>query len=160
MIKFDPFDITQAYAYVNGQWTKCHSRELRELQGHSEKELMIAAAELKKLNQLQNKQFNDITAKKLAQFFSCIEMEEAALTPAWRQAKKAIQAQRQKDTELKQVHAQIEGQLIKPDKDGLLTIDTPIVIAAETLTVQPTETFKPEVDDIDLDETFKPLEEW
>lgn len=158
--KFDPFDITLAYAYINGQWTKCHSRDLRELQGHSEKELMIAAAELKKLNQLQNKQFNDITGKKLAQFFSRIEMEEAALTPAWRQAKRAIQAQRQKDRELKQVHAQIEGQLIEPDKDGLLTIDTPIAIATETLIVQPTETFKPEVDDVDLDETFEPLEEW
>ncbi|MEH2204536.1 MAG: hypothetical protein V7K53_10720 [Nostoc sp.] len=87
-------------------------------------------------------------------------MEEAALTPAWRQAKKAIQVQRQKDRELKQVHAQIKGQLIEPDKDGLLTIDTPIAIATETLTVQPTETFKPEVDDVDLDETFEPLEEW
>lgn len=159
-VKFDPFDITLAYAYVNGQWTKCHSRELRELQGHSEKELMIAAAELKKLNQLQNKQFNDITGKKLAQFFSRIEMEEAALNPAWHQAKKAIQVQRQKDRELKQVHVQIEGQLIELNKDGLLTIDTPIAIATETLTVEPTETFKSEVDDVDLDETFKPLEEW
>jgi hypothetical protein len=34
---------------------------------------MIAAAELRKLNTIQNRQFSEITGKKLAQFFVSVE---------------------------------------------------------------------------------------
>jgi hypothetical protein len=34
---------------------------------------MSASAELKKLNQIQNRQFGEITGKKLAQFFASVE---------------------------------------------------------------------------------------
>ncbi len=158
-VKYEPFDISVAYAYVNGEWVKCRSNYLRELQGRSERELMIATAEMKKLNQLQNKQFNDITGKKLAKFFCRIEMEEAALTPSWREAKKAIQAQQKRDAELKLVHALIEGESIEPDTNGSVGVEAAIVEEVPTLTIPP-ELCEPEVDDDEDDDIFVPLEVW
>ncbi|MBH8578326.1 DDE-type integrase/transposase/recombinase [Nostocaceae cyanobacterium CENA369] len=158
-VKYDPFDITVAYAYFDGEWNKCHSRYLRELQGHSERELMIAATELKKLNQLQNKTFNDITGKKLAEFFTRIEMEEAALTPAWRNAKKSIQTQRQKDAELKQVHAQLEGKFIEHEQHDLLSIEATVALSTATVAEQLITTLIPKFED-DIEEIYEPLEEW
>ncbi|BAY33694.1 integrase, catalytic region [Nostoc carneum NIES-2107] len=157
-VRYDPFNITVAYAYVKDEWVECRSRDLQELQDHSERELMIAARELKKLNQLQNKQSSDITGKKLAEFFTRIQMEEVALTPPWREAKKAVQTQYLKDTELKQVHAQIQGELIEVDTNNLLSVKAAIPINADNFTVPETKSFatKNEVDE----EIFEPLEEW
>ncbi|BAT53461.1 Integrase catalytic region [Nostoc sp. NIES-3756] len=159
-VKYDPFDITQAYAYINGEWVKCHSLYLRELEGHSERELMIAAAELKKLNRIQNKQFSDITGKKLAEFFRRIEMEEAALAPPWLEAKKAVLQQRLRDSELKQVHAQIEGKIDESETITSTNVENSAFIKAEHLTKQFTESSQQELDDENLVESFEPLEEW
>jgi hypothetical protein len=155
-VKYDPFDITVAYAYVKGEWLKCRSRYLRELEGHSEKELMIATAELKKLNSLQNQQFNEITGKKLAEFFKRIEMEEEVLTPALRAAKKAVVAQRIKDGELKLVHAQIGKELIEPDSDSLASNE----IDDFESNHQTAESYVSEIDDSDKQPSYKSLEIW
>ena len=114
-VKYDPFDISVAYAYVNDEWVKCSSGYLKELQGRSERELAIAAAELRKLNQIQHRQFGEITGKKLAQFFTTIEKEEAALSLPWREAKKAVLKQHLRDVELNQVRARIEGNSLEED---------------------------------------------
>lgn len=160
-VKYDPFDITVAYAYVKGEWVKCCSRYLRELEGHSERELMIAAAELKKLNKLQNKQFTDITGKKLAEFFSRIEMEESALTPLWREAKKTVQKQHLKDTERKQVHAQIEGESLELDMNNdKLSGEIEVSVEIQNLTTSAIKVSALDVEDEDNDEAFEPLEEW
>jgi putative transposase len=147
-VKYDPFDITVAYAYVQGEWVQCQSRYMWELSGHSVRELMIAACELRKLNKLQNYQFGDVTAKKLAGFFKRIEMEESLLTPAWLQSKKAVQQQRLKDAELKQVIAFISEKPIHPEQQ-------PILPAIEAK-VRLSEVVASEV----INETFEPLEEW
>ena len=112
-VKYDPFDITVAYAYVQGEWVKCFSRYLWELSGHSVRELMIAASELRKLNKIHFQKFGEITARKLVAFFKRIEMKEALLTPPWLSAKKAIEQQRIKDAELKQVISIVEGKSIE-----------------------------------------------
>lgn len=158
-VKYDPFDITVAYAYANGEWVKCHSGYIQELHGRSQRELMTAAAELKKLNQLQNRQFNDITGKKLAQFFSRIKLEEVALTPPWREAKRTVQAQHLQDAELKQVHAQIEGKSFESIPDDDLDFDTPIAGKTEIPFVASIEPFDSEVEDNE-NSSFEPLEEW
>jgi len=119
-VKYDPFDITVAYAYVNKEWVKCSSGYLQELQGHSVREVMTATAELKKLNQIQNQQFGEITGKKLAQFFASLEKEEVALSLPRREAKKAVLAQRKRDLEVKQVHTLIDGDSVEQDTDSAL----------------------------------------
>lgn len=157
-VKYDPFDVTIAYAYVNGEWVECHSEYLQEFLGCSEHELMLAAAELKKLNQIQPKQFDSITGKKLAQFFLRIRQEEAILTPTWKQAKQVVQTQRLRDAELKQLHAHIEEEAIGSTLENLPTqFSNPIGDDVQTVTTP---------EDLDLDEEreaddeFEPLPEW
>lgn len=149
-VKYDPFDITVAYAYVNGRWIQCRCGYLQELEGRSQRELMIAAAELKKLNRLQNQQFIEITDQKLAQFFTRLKQEETALTPQERQAKQAVQTQHLRDAELVQVHAQIEGNHLEPHQEKFSSADGLIAAEAEPAQIA--------VDE--QDEIFSPLEEW
>jgi hypothetical protein len=157
-VKYDPFDITVAYAYVNKEWVKCSSGYLQELQGHSVRELMIATAELKKLNQIQNRQFGEITGKKLAQFFACVEKEEVALSPPWREAKKAVLAQRKRDLEVKPVHTLIDGDSVEQDTDSSVDhLEESRSYERECLPL-PTESIS--LDDDDDFENFQPLEEW
>jgi transposase InsO family protein len=158
-VKYDPFDITVAYAYVNKQWVKCSSGYLQELQGHSERELMIATAELKKLNEIQNRQFSEITGKKLAQFLVSVEKEEVALSPQRREAKKAVLEQRKRDLEVKQVHALIDGNSVEQDTDSSVDhLEEPKSYESESLPL-PTESILLDDEDDDF-ENFQPLEEW
>jgi putative transposase len=158
-VKYDPFDITVAYAYVNKQWVKCSSGYLQELQGHSVRELMIATAELKKLNQIQNRQFSEITGKTLAQFLVSVEKEEIALSSPRKEAKKAVLAQRWRDLELKQVHTLIDGDYVEQDTDSSVDrLEEPKSYESECLPL-PTESILLDDEDDDF-ENFQPLEEW
>ena len=155
-VKYDPFDITVAYAYLNKEWVKCSSGYIQELQGHSVRELMIATTELKKLNQIQNRQFSEITGKKLAQFFTSVEKEEVALSAPGREAKKAVLAQRRRDLEVKQVHTLIEGDSVEQDTDySLNLLEESLSNESESLPL-PTESIQLD-DDFEI---FQPLEEW
>ncbi|MBD1897731.1 DDE-type integrase/transposase/recombinase [Coleofasciculus sp. FACHB-129] len=158
-VKYDPFDITVAYAYVNKEWVKCSSGYIEELKGHSVRELMIATTELKKLNQIQNRKFSKITGKKLAQFFASVEKEEIALSPPGREAKKAVLAQRRRDLEVKQVHALIDGDSVEQSPDSSLNhLEESFSNDSENLPL-PADYLPVEDDDDDFDD-FQPLEEW
>jgi putative transposase len=124
-VRFDPFDITVAYAYVNGEWVTCRPKRLSELEilaGRSEKEMLIAAEEIRRLNKLQGKDFIDITDKKLADFFKHVEMAEAALSSAWRDSKKKIALQHWRDIERQIIHALIEKSDLEPETNHLLKL--------------------------------------
>jgi putative transposase len=77
-IRYDPFNIGIAYAYIQGQWVECISQYYSEFQGHSERELKLATTELKKRQRDNHKQ-SKISAKKLAEFISSVEAEEILL---------------------------------------------------------------------------------
>lgn len=158
-VKYDPFDITVAYAYVNSEWIECHSEYLQELQGCSEREFMVAATELRRLNQIQPKQFDTITGKKLAQFFLRIRQEEAALTPPWRQAKQTVQVQRVRDAELKQVHERIDNEALALNPERKHTAQSSSVQQAETLTETAIEFLQVD-EDREENDVFEPLPEW
>ena len=159
-VKYDPFDISVAYAYIakDKEWVKCSCGYLQELQGRSERELMIAAAELRKLNTIQNRQFIEITGKKLAQFFVSVEKEEIALTPPWREAKKAVLTQHQRDVELKQVHALIEGKLLEADADDSLCFEDSLADETERF-VESAEHFT-DLANKSTDDCYQPMEVW
>jgi len=163
-VKYDPFESSIAYAYVKGEWLECHAF-IPELKGRSVKEVMLASDELKKLNSLQNKNFADITGQKLAQFFSRIEMEEHLLTPPWKDAKKAIQTQHLRDTEVKKVLANLDGessldsiingfeQSNNEDSNLEINIVWPSVPSQSSVSKEPE-------NDMDIYGSYKPLEEW
>jgi putative transposase len=77
-VRFDPFDLGTAYAYIGGQWTQCHSDHYQVFQGRSQKELLVASRELRAQNRDRSPQYQ-ITASKLAQAFQSVNMQESML---------------------------------------------------------------------------------
>ena len=55
-VRYDPFNIGTAYAFVKNRWTECHSEHYVVLQGRSEKEIMLASKELRRRSQLYSRE--------------------------------------------------------------------------------------------------------
>lgn len=77
-VRYDPYDAGTAYAYVGNRWVSCHSEHFASFRGRSEREMMIAAAELRKRSQDHSREFQ-LTARKLADFVASVEAEESLL---------------------------------------------------------------------------------
>ena len=84
-VRYDPFDIGTAYAFVQGRWVPCISQYYLQLKGHSERELLLATAELRKRQQNHAKEIS-ITGKRLAEFLASAEAHEMILTQRLRDA--------------------------------------------------------------------------
>ena len=97
-VRYDPFNIGIAYAYVKGQWVKCISQYYADFKGHTEKELKLASSEIRKRGQNYTKT-KKVSAKKLANFMASTEAQEALLQ------------QRVRDFETKQVLQMVEGKV-------------------------------------------------
>ncbi|MBD2345544.1 TnsA endonuclease N-terminal domain-containing protein [Anabaena subtropica] len=95
-VRYDPFDIGIAYAFVRGQWVQCISQYYAEFQGRSEKELKLASSELRKRYSNHARQ-SKVSAKNLAEFLASVEAQETLLE------------QRSYDAEAKEVFRVIEG---------------------------------------------------
>lgn len=95
-VRYDPFNLGIAYAFIQGQWVECISQYYSEFQGHSEKELKLATSEIRKRTRKYHKQ-SKVSAKKLADFLSSVEAEEILLE------------QRLHDAEATEVFKVIEG---------------------------------------------------
>ena len=78
-VRYDPFDAGTAYAFVRKQWLQCHSDCYGTLKGRSEREIMLATAELRRQHQNHSAGFH-ITARRLAEFLQSVEAEETLLT--------------------------------------------------------------------------------
>src|SRR6266404_4244216 len=74
-VRYDPFNLAGAYAYISGRWVKCISVHAEAFQGRSEKELKIASTTLLKGNKA-SRQERWLSARKLAEFFMSLEGEE------------------------------------------------------------------------------------
>ena len=68
-VRYDPYDAGTAYAYVRKRWVQCISEHYGTLHGKSEREIMLATAELRRRAQQHTAQFT-VTAKKLAAFLA------------------------------------------------------------------------------------------
>jgi putative transposase len=95
-VRYDPFDLGTAYVYVQGRWVQARSEHYLQLRGHTERELQLASAELRK--QYQNHRRDAaITAKRLADFFADLSGHDAVLRQHWQ------------DAEARDVFAQMEA---------------------------------------------------
>ncbi|WP_353054829.1 Mu transposase C-terminal domain-containing protein [Bacillus thuringiensis] len=74
-VRYDPFDMGMAYAYVNKKWITCTSEYYHVLKGKTERELKLAMEEIKKRKQNHAKGYT-VTAKKIAEFINNIEEKE------------------------------------------------------------------------------------
>jgi putative transposase len=95
-VRYDPFDIGTAFAYVQGRWVQCRSEQYLQLRGHSERELQIASHELRKRHQ-NHARDAAITAKRLADFLASAQAHESVLM------------QRLHDLEARDVFARLGG---------------------------------------------------
>jgi len=77
-VRYDPFDVGTAYAFVDGQWVECHSEYYSILHGRSEREVHLVSEELRKRSENHSGHFL-ITARKIAEFLESVEVEEAIL---------------------------------------------------------------------------------
>jgi hypothetical protein len=51
-VRYDPFDVGAAYAFVERQWVRCYSEHHLIFQGRSEKAILLASHELRRRNQV------------------------------------------------------------------------------------------------------------
>jgi hypothetical protein len=84
-VRYDPFDAGVAYAFVRKQWLQCHSECFAAMKGRTEREIMLASAELHRRNRNHAGTFH-ITARRLAEFLESVEAEELLLTQRLRDA--------------------------------------------------------------------------
>ncbi|WP_100012867.1 TnsA endonuclease N-terminal domain-containing protein [Lentibacillus sediminis] len=71
-VRFDPFNLGIAYAYINKKWVKCISQYYSILKNLTEKELKFITSEIKKNKHNHAKNFS-INAQKIARFITEIE---------------------------------------------------------------------------------------
>ena len=84
-VRYEPFDVGVAFAYVRGRWERCFSQYASVFRGRSERELQLASAELKKQRQLHARAFS-VTAKRLAEFLQSAALDEQIITQRMRDA--------------------------------------------------------------------------
>jgi transposase InsO family protein len=77
-VRYDPFDISLAYAFVKQHWVSCVSEYYADFKGRSEREVRLASQELRQRQLNHSRQFS-LTARKLAAFLSSLEAEEVLL---------------------------------------------------------------------------------
>jgi putative transposase len=77
-VRYDPFNVGLAYAYVRGQWVRCLSQYYAVLQGHSEKELAVATEVLRQQARVQHHAAT-ITPRRLADFLAQVHVHERVL---------------------------------------------------------------------------------
>ncbi len=88
-VRFDPFDLGTAFAFVHRQWATCHSEHYLTFRGRSQREIMLATQELKRIRQTHAREYN-ITGSRLAEFLESIEAEEKLLQQRLRDAEASV----------------------------------------------------------------------
>jgi putative transposase len=77
-IRYDPFNVGIAYAYVHGQWVRCLSQYYAAFAGHSEKELELATAVLRQQARISHRAVS-LTPQRLADFLANVHEHQRVL---------------------------------------------------------------------------------
>lgn len=79
-VRYDPWNIAIAYAFIKGSWVECISQYYSIFHGRTEKELIVASEEIRKNQSNSNKKYI-ASAAKLAEFFQKnVRMREKEFT--------------------------------------------------------------------------------
>jgi putative transposase len=97
-VRYDPFDVGTIYAFVRSRWVACISEHYATFQGRSEREVMLASAEVRRRQQRHGQRFV-LTARRLAEFLASVEAEEV------------LAAQRRRDREASGLRGRAEANL-------------------------------------------------
>ncbi len=103
-VRYDPYDVGKAWAYVDHRWFECHSEYYAAFRGRSEKELMLAVEELRARRSQHSRRFH-VSVKQLGGFLQSVGAEELLLK------------QRRADREARHLIAVVEGGLPSTEAD-------------------------------------------
>jgi putative transposase len=95
-IRYDPFNMGIAYAYIKNKWVQLKSQYYYELVNRTEKEIQLACEEMRRRQKLQGKE-SSISVKKLIDFLKNAQDSEK------------IEFQRMKDQELRKSLNVLDG---------------------------------------------------
>ncbi|MGA7415393.1 MAG: Mu transposase C-terminal domain-containing protein [Bryobacteraceae bacterium] len=126
-VRYDPFDVGTAFAFLDRQWIECHSEYYVSLHGHSEREVHLVSEELRKQRRNHSGQFA-VTAKTLAEFLESVEVQEEILV------------QRLSDLEARSYHAQSDSPALSIAV-GTLMPHPSTTLAYAPISVEPAATF-------------------
>jgi transposase InsO family protein len=115
-VRYDPWNMGVAYAFVSGVWQECLSDYYQILQGKTEKEMQIAASEMRKTMKDSDRRL-EFSAGKYVKFKQSTKASENLLK------------QSMKDKELGKVHASI-------NQDISLANNTDAKISAKSAEIQ------------------------
>jgi transposase InsO family protein len=101
--RYDPFNVGVAYVYLNNLWVECYSEYYSVYAGRSIKELQLISAELRQ-RKIKNGRRLAPSAKELALRCQAIDQDEKVLK------------QRQRDREMKTVHAAMTANRFSQEK--------------------------------------------
>jgi putative transposase len=106
-VRYDPFDLGVAYAYVQGRWVKCISQYYSVFSGRSERELLLASLEIKQQAKLTQTP-TTISAKRLADFLSNVTAHEALMLQRLRdlEGQNVLNTLEQKSSSVPQIQRQ------------------------------------------------------
>jgi hypothetical protein len=113
-VRYDPFNISQAYAYTGKLWLRCRSEHFTTFEKCTERQLKMVSDEIRQQNRgfLKGRQ---LSAKALADFITAAEKVQSTL------AHKRLMYQREHDAEVRpilrvvnSVSAEQAGELEKP----------------------------------------------
>ncbi len=77
-VRYDPTNVGQAYAFVQGRWVRCISEQYARLAGRSEREIQLASDELRRRQALHGQRFA-LRARQLGEFLVSLDAEELLL---------------------------------------------------------------------------------
>ena len=97
LVRYDPFDLSRAYAYVGKKWTLCVPPNRFDLQHVSEKELALITAEIRQRYREHAKRGITITSRLISEHLRKAEVTEARLK------------QQRRDAELRALFRVIDG---------------------------------------------------
>ena len=75
-VRFDPLDVSTAYARIKGRWQKCVSEYASELQGRTQKEVALASQIIRQRASAAGKSLS-VSAEKLAELLASAEEHES-----------------------------------------------------------------------------------
>lgn len=122
-VRYDPFDVSTAYAYVKGRWVRCISEHQALFQGRSQKEIRAISAELRREKQLHSHNL-PLRTKTIASYLESTETTEA------------LQIQRLKDLAAGDVHHQLQPHF-SPSTDPVNEQQSPDTIEIDLTQIKP-----------------------
>jgi putative transposase len=114
-VRYDPFDLGVAYAFVQGRWVKCISQYYSIFSGRSERELLLASLEIKQQAKLTQTP-TTISAKRLADFLSNVTAHEALMLQRLRdlEGQNVLNTLGQRASSVQQIQIQTQTEPLAP----------------------------------------------